>query len=336
MNSRILIVSNADDIHSDVVESKLKRRGATPFRINLDEFPRDFAFAFGSASAGLSCTISHLPTGDAIALDEVGAVWLRKPAKFSFLSDSLSAQEEAFAHSETEHLLYSLLYSIDAYWISHPLAIRGALWKGEQLKRAAKMGFSVPRSIMTNAPEAVLQFSEEVGGDLIFKTMSSPSLCAQDVAQGERRYEGLPTTRMTAAHMAAIDAVRQVPCLFQEHVVKKHELRVTVIGEKAFAARICSQDDARTQTDYRHFSVEIPYVYEALAPELEARCVAYVRSYGLEYGAMDLIVTPNDDVVFLENNPAGQFLFVEQLVPELGMTDALADLLVEQSAMRSR
>jgi len=58
------------------------------------------------------------------------------------------------------------------------------------------------------------------------------------------------------------------------------------------------------------------------------RCLALVRSYGLNFSAIDLIVTPDDHYVFVENNPNGQFIFVEERVPELGMTDALAACLV--------
>jgi glutathione synthase/RimK-type ligase-like ATP-grasp enzyme len=95
-----------------------------------------------------------------------------------------------------------------------------------------------------------------------------------------------------------------------------------------FAARIHSQDDPRTQLDFRDFSAPIRYEAETLSPELEARCREFVHGYGLQYGAIDLIVTPDGRHVFLENNPGGQFLFVEQLVPELRMLDAVADRLI--------
>jgi hypothetical protein len=36
-----------------------------------------------------------------------------------------------------------------------------------------------------------------------------------------------------------------------------------------------------------------------------------MRGLGLEYGAIDLRLTPDGEYVFLEVNPAGQFLFVE-------------------------
>lgn len=332
MHKHVLIVTNAQDIHADIVEQKLKARGARPFRINLDQFPRDFSVEVGFGPSGFDGSLCHLPTGTVAMLSDVGAVWARKTAKFGFSDDTLAAQEQAFAQAETEHLFFSLLYSLDCYWMSHPRATRGALWKGEQLRRAQRMGFRVPRTLIANDPDAIRRFRGAVPGDIIFKTMASPSLCAEDVAADERQHFGLPTTVMSEAHLEAIEAVRIVPCLFQERIPKRYELRVTVIGDKAHAAKIHSQDDERTATDYREFSVEIPYEAAALPSELAERCVAFVRSYGLEFGAMDLIVTPDDEVVFLENNPGGQFLFVEQLVPELKMTDAVADVLARAAA----
>lgn len=332
MTRRVVIVTNASDIHADMVELKIRERGGSPFRINLDEFPRDFSLDMELGPLGSSGTLRHLPSKDGIRLGDVGAVWSRKPAEFKFVSDDLGAQERAFAMSETEHLFFSVLFSLDCFWMSHPLATRGSLWKGEQLRRAASMGFRVPRSVISNSPEAVRRFRCSVDGDIIFKTMSSPSLCAQEVAAADRNFEGLPTTLVSDDHFELVDSVRELPCLFQEYVEKRYELRVTVIGQKVFAAKIHSQDDCRTRTDYRDFSAEIPYGLASLPAEVEARCLAFVRSYGLEFGAMDLIVTPGGEYVFLENNPAGQFLFVEQLVPELRMSDEVAHLLMSRAA----
>ncbi len=115
---------------------------------------------------------------------------------------------------------------------------------------------------------------------------------------------------------------------------KQYELRVTVIGERVFAARIDSQLDARTMIDSRNMSAEIPYTATRLPRDVEQRCVDFVHSYGLEYGALDLIVTPEDDYVFLENNPVGQFLFIEQLIPEFRMLEAMADQLIAGAACR--
>ena len=218
--------------------------------------------------------------------------------------------------------------------MSHPLALRGAQWKGEQLQRAARMGFRIPDSLITNVPDEVRRFRGDIAGDMVFKSMSSPMLAAERVDAGERTVGQLPTSIVDRAMMDNVEAVAEMPCHFQQYIPKQYELRVTVIGERVFAAKLHSQDDERTAIDSRDMSAPIRYEAVTLPAALRQRCVDFVRSYDLAYGALDLIVTPDDEVVFLENNPAGQFFYIEQLIPEFKMIDAIADALVEGARCR--
>ncbi|NMH64037.1 MvdC/MvdD family ATP grasp protein [Shewanella salipaludis] len=330
MNSkRILIVSNSDDLHVEVLTPILTAKGHQPFRLDLNTFPRDYQFHQHISQDGCEGFIEHLPTGDRLAIEDIGSVWLRKKGEFAFLSPDLGPQENAYAIEETDHTLFGLLYGLDCYWMSHPLAMRGASFKGEQMKRAVRLGFAIPPSIISNTPQAVKSFKQTLEGDMVFKAMSSSFLAADKVSQAERESDGIPTTVISDLDMDELDAIAHVPCHFQGHIEKAYELRVTVIGERVFAAKIDSQLDERTKTDFRDFSVEIPYSAMLLPLDVERRCREFVKSYGLNYGALDLIVTPKDEYIFLENNPGGQFWFVEQLVPELTMMNTLADCLIE-------
>lgn len=331
MSGRILIVTNRADLHADLVAARIAARERPAFRLNLDEFPERFALNLEFGGGRWQGGLTHAPSGDSLDISEVGAVWMRKKADFSFASP-LAPQERAFADAEMEHMLFSLLYSLDCFWMSHPVALRGAGWKGEQLLRAARMGFSVPPSLVTNRRASVEAFRASAPDGIVFKALSSPALAADQVEAEQRVAGALPTTRITDEHDEMLDAVDQLPCFFQHHVAKRHELRVTVIGDRLFAARIHSQDDPRTTADFRDFSAEILYEAAILPPEIERRCIQLVHSYGLTYGAIDLIVTPQGEHVFLENNPVGQFLFVEQLVPELRMCDAVAQCLIDNAA----
>ncbi len=326
MAKRIMTVTIAGDLHADLVAERIAAEGEPMFRLNIDEFPEQFAVALELADGRWGGTLANTTTGDSLAITDIGAVWMRKKADFSFVSKQLAAQERAYAQAEAEHLLFSLLYSLDCYWMSHPLALRGAIWKGEQLKRAARLGFLVPPSLATNGRASVEAFMA-AQGEIIFKALSSSTLAAEEVAPEERLGRGLATTRITAEHEGLLDSVAELPCFFQRNIAKRHELRVTVIGDKVFAAAIHSQDDERTAIDCRDMSAEIRYEKADLPAEIERRCREFVHSYGLTFGAIDLIVTPDGDHVFLENNPAGQFLFVQQLVPELDMLGAVADCL---------
>ncbi|UXI66237.1 MvdC/MvdD family ATP grasp protein [Tahibacter amnicola] len=332
MTKRILIITERADVHADLVADRILAKGHRPFRLNLDEFPARFSLDLRFADGAWTGSLLHQPSGDTLWLSDIGAVWTRKPAEFAFDSEDLGAQEKAYASEETEHVLLSLLHSLSCFWMSHPIAARAAQWKGEQLLRAAAMGFEVPRSLIANRPEPVLQFRHAEGGDIIFKTLASPYLGADKVSPDECVAVGIATTRITDEYVAMIDGIGEVPCFFQTHIPKQFEVRVTVIGDRAYSAKILSQSDPRTVTDFREFSVAIPYEAFTLPEDVERRCIAFVHSYGLSYGALDLIVTPQGDYVFLENNPGGQFLFVEQLVPELKLTDAVAERLIQGAA----
>ncbi len=335
MTKRVLIVTHSGDLHADIVADKIAAQGGRPFRLDLDQFPADFAIELGLAGGRWRGAVRHLPTGDELEVADVGAVWMRKKAAFRFPAGPLAPQERAFAEAETEQLLLGLLYSLDCYWMSHPGALRGAIWKNEQLQRAARLGFAVPPSIFTNRRASVEAFRRLAAYGIVFKALSSASLAADEVPPEERTAGMLPTTRIGDEHEGMLDSVAETPCFFQHHIAKRHEVRATVIGDRVFAARIHSQDDPRTANDWRDMSAEIRYEPETLPAEIERRCLDFVHSYGLTFGAIDLIVTPGGDHVFLENNPVGQFLFVEQLVPELDMTGAVAACLVAGARARS-
>lgn len=329
MSPQVLIITHSADLHADLAFPLLNARGGQPFRLNLDRFPCDYEICQRYGDGAMHTTIRHTPSGDTVDLARIGAVWNRKPADFNFDSAGLGAQELAFARQETEQALFGVLYTLDCYWMSHPVALRGAQWKGEQLQRAARLGFRVPASLVTNSPEQVRAFRTSLPGPMIFKAMSTPALCADEVAPHERVAYGLPTTLVTDDMMQELDAVRTVPCHFQQYIAKQYELRVTMVGRQVFAARIHTQDDARTAIDSRDMSAPIRYEATRLPPEIEARCLALMDSYGLTYSAMDLIVTPEGEYVFLENNPAGQFYYVQQLIPQFALLDAVADTLLE-------
>jgi hypothetical protein len=78
----------------------------------------------------------------------------------------------------------------------------------------------------------------------------------------------------------------------------------------------------------RPFLQDLEYEVVDLPPEVEARILAFMKTFGLIYGAFDFIVTPEGRYVFLEVNPSGQYMWVE-CATGLEITMALADALSE-------
>lgn len=335
MNGKqIIIVTAEDDPHSDDMIHKLHEMGHEPIRLNTNDIPSNTTMSFSLGSSAWEGSIKIKTNGRVINIAHIRSVWWRRPGNFPLPSD-LSEQEREFAKGEIEQTFDGLWSSIDCYWVSFPPNIRQAGYKMEQLKRAAQLGFEVPRTLITTNPEEVRFFHETCKGQVIYKVMTDPFLAMGKVTTNDNSPEFTPrstfATLITDSELAMADSVKLVPCLFQEYIPKQIELRVTVIGDEIFAAEIHSQAHEKTSVDWRHYEVEIPYRKANLPMDIAERCLELVRSYNLNFSAMDLILTPDGRYIFLENNPNGQFMFVEQKVPELRMTEALASCLIRGS-----
>lgn len=257
--------------------------------------------------------------GRDIDLREIRSVWHRRPAPFR-LMPGLSADEAEFAEGEVRAAFAGLLWVSGWFWVNHPDRIRAASSKLLQLKVAREVGLGVPRTLVTNDPEAVRRFYEECDGQIVYKTLGSPFIGSSG--------KGCLTTPVSRGHLERVDLIRNAPGIFQEYVPKRVEVRITVIGRKLFAAEIHSQANVQAQHDWRAVDIEkLRHCPHQLPPEIETKCLRLMEWFGLAYGAVDMILTPNDDYVFLENNPSGQFGWIEELTG-LPLTAALADMLI--------
>lgn len=337
---QVVVVTRMDDPHTDDLIATMHELGHEPVRLNTDDIPSEVLFSAGfhKDSGGWSGSLEVLTNGRTIRFEAIRSVWWRRPGEFD-IPREYTPQERLFAREEIQHAFSGLWASLDCYWVSHPEKIRQAGWKGEQLKRAVRHGFDVPRTLVTINPVAARRFFEACSQRVVYKVLSDPYLGATKFAE---EYPDLQpeevvthTTLVTPPNADLLDAVHLVPCMFQEYVPKTAEYRVTVIGDELFIAEIRSQEQPETVVDWRSFQ-DAPSITRGVLPEEVAqRCLAFVKSYGLNYSAIDLILTPDRRYVFLENNPNGQFTFVEALVPELEMSRALAERLISGANRRS-
>lgn len=332
MKKHIIIVTNYMDSHADDLVQMLNSLGGHPIRLNTNDIPLNTRFMVSHNGTSWNGSIEITSSNRAVNLLDVRSIWWRRPDKFVF-SPELSQEERDFATGEIGHMMGGIWGNIDCHWISHPEHIRLASFKIEQLRRAAEMGFDIPRTLVTNSPEDARNFYFACDGKIIYKTLFSSSLGTTRkttllAGQTQVNLKAVYTTLITGENLHFLDTITEVACQFQEYIPKDYELRVTVIGDEIFAAEIHSQTDEQTSTDWRRYNVTIPYRKANLPVEIAQRCMSFVKSYQLNFSAIDMIVTPEGRYVFLENNPNGQFIFIEQKVPELKMTAALASQLI--------
>ena len=190
------------------------------------------------------------------------------------------------------------------------------------LRIASGLGWLVPETLLTNSSKDAEEFINGCGGrGSIYKVLTY-----YFDAEGETIFTSEIGTSDILSHP---DNVRMVPIQLQEKIIKKHELRITVVGQQIFAAKISSQASAATALDWRRDQSQNT-LYEAFVvpPELSRRILELHDAFGLYYGAYDFICNDRDELVFLEVNPSGQFLWVE-IHTGLPISQAVAEALVK-------
>jgi glutathione synthase/RimK-type ligase-like ATP-grasp enzyme len=328
--SQIVVVTNTIDPHSDEMINILTQEKQNVIRLNTDEIPLNalMTFLHSGSSNSWSGQVLIQTSGRTIDLEDIRSIWWRRPKHYSF-PQHLSKQEQEFAKGETMHALEGVLCSLNCYWMSLPASLRRANPKAEQLRRAAQLGMRIPDTLISNDKTKVMEFYEAHQGSVIYKVMSDPMLAAEHAeTQTDKFKRGIQTILLDEKHLTVLDSVRWTPCLFQEYIPKKFEYRVTVIGNEIFTAEIDSQVLEATQVDWRMAPQLLPHKIVKLPDEINEACLKLTHGYGLNYGAIDLILTPDGQYVFLEINANGQFMWVEELLPDLKMKSALAACLI--------
>jgi len=186
--------------------------------------------------------------------------------------------------------------------------------KVRQLDLAVSIGLMIPETVITNNPKLVLEmFSTHER--IIYKALNGFVFPDQT---------GILTTEITREHVGhRSPAVERAPGIYQELIEKDYELRVTVVGDKIFPALVRTPKTGDASVDWRHAHFEDIFESCTLDQQIGNKLLHFHREAGLKFGAYDLIVDRKGQIFFLECNPAGQFLWLENSLG-LPITDAIA------------
>lgn len=318
----VVIVTRDLDPHSDLMVLHLERRGIRPVRLHGQRIGQPDQLSISYTSDGTCRWVLETPEGQ-LASEDVGSIWYRRT--FFDKNPALAPHEAEFVEGEIRATVMGMLRITDAYWVSHPDALHVAESKPYQLRLAQELGFRVPQTLITNDPGRFREFYQLCEGRVIYKPLTQGPLGA---AEGK----GLFTNRVKPDDLYNLEAIRPCPCTFQELVPKRVELRVTAIGNRLFPVEIHSQDDEQSQVDWRRGdTLNLKHAPHVLPREIEQKCLDLLQRLHLQFGAIDLILTPEGEYVFLEINPSGQFAWVENLTG-LPLIETLADQLIENCA----
>jgi glutathione synthase/RimK-type ligase-like ATP-grasp enzyme len=104
---------------------------------------------------------------------------------------------------------------------------------------------------------------------------------------------------------------------------------VTVIGQKIFAVEIDAQKSTRAKDDWRRYDLaHTTFQVHNLPCPIKLRITDLLRQLNLVFGCIDFIVTPDNQYIFLEINPMGQWYWAEALTGG-AMLDSFVQMLMQ-------
>lgn len=323
----ILLVSYSQDPAINAVSGHLIDLGLKPIRLDTDRYPQGQMLSWHLAHGqGYEVPQSQLQTGtQRVQLPELGATWYRRVHISEGLKLTEKSVQQASVAESTLHLQY-IIDQLPCPVLHRPMTNERAKNKLWQLERAVAAGLKVPPTLCTNDPEAALAFFATHDHDVVAKMLAPFAI----VRGGEHHV--VFTSRVDQAMISNIERLRSCPMVFQAAVPKALELRVTVVGGQVFAAAVDSQRLDKAKVDWRMAGDDLSDSWEAYAlpHDIQRKLLWLVADLGLIYGAIDLILTPQGEFVFLEVNPAGEYLWLERSAA-LPISAAIAETLADMA-----
>ncbi|WP_299180808.1 MvdD family ATP-grasp ribosomal peptide maturase [uncultured Chryseobacterium sp.] len=330
MSNKILIITHTQDNFSiEKVTEYIDKNGCEVIRFDVDLYPLQNRLSSVFQNGQWQ---TFLETPDAKhRLDDIVAVWYRRAYNIgNGLKDVLDSKFYGAAMGEIRNTLFGFLESVDTYALGKPSIYRRLDSKEEQLKIADKIGFKIPETCITNNPDEAKKF--------ILKHQNVVGKMQTGFAIYEDGIENVVFTNVIKEeNLEELDSLLYCPMQFQKKIEKKKELRITVVGQDIYAFEIDSQQSDDAKVDWRKDGINLidKWTQTELPADIEAKLLELLDVYNVDYGAIDIIVSPEDEYYFIEINAAGEFFWLDNLTEGNLISKSIADVLCDKAPRRN-
>ena len=266
-------------------------------------------------------------------LQNITGIWYYHAGQSSLPRDLDPSYAQMVFH-QTEETMKGLYLALkDKRWINPPHRERVAWHKSYQLRLAAQIGLKTPRTVITNDPQEAFAFLDDLGGQAVYKPITSLKLTDTNGNLTHLAYATLITKFDIEAQF---DSIHVAPCMFQEYISPQYDLTVYVIGKYVWATAIHSQKTTEEhQLDYRKNGMwDLPYVPTLLPYKVEQMLLDMTCQMGLRMCNFDMLYTKEGEYIFLEANPTDLWAKVEDLTG-FPLCTAIVDELVGVDTLAS-
>jgi glutathione synthase/RimK-type ligase-like ATP-grasp enzyme len=323
----ILIITNKEDVHPTPVIEYLSEKQIPVFRLNTESLLSDYQFNWWCNDTETDFYIKNTKNGLELKGSEITAVWERRPELPKELPIDNIPEINEHNLKEARGFLSFLRYFLkDVYSIGSIVFDKVSASKMLQLKTAQDLGITIPATCFSNRKEDIVNFAKN-HEYVILKSIENDNIWLND------EHEYLFYAQKVKSSLLSEnpdEMFSQTVNYVQNYIEKQFELRITALRyNQIFACKIDSQilDEDKGKIDWRQgYDYGLKYEPFELPKKIYHFCSMYLEKMNLNFGCFDMIVTPENEYVFLECNPNGQWLWIEF---ETGMkiSVAIADTL---------
>lgn len=312
----LFVVGTSVDPHIGAVLARLGRT-VSVCRLDVDRFPAEATVSIEITEPGVRLTVAT----DAGVFDVSSpkVCWFRRFGRPG-LSPHFDPSFEKFARDESEQVVEGLLdLMTPRMWINEYRAARLASSKPHQAALARRLGLRMPETLFTNDP-AALRAHVAAHPSSVIKSISRPLL---STAESPRGALFAYTSELDPSKLDA-DDVRHVPAEFQTLVRPAYEMRVTSFLGEHHAVRIDASDMDPQRRDWRATQDTAAYSACELEPATAELLTGLLAELGLQFAASDFIVEEDGGIVFLEANPHGAWMWLDDVLSVGTITERIA------------
>jgi len=186
--------------------------------------------------------------------------------------------------------------------------------KIEFLETCASLNIEIPKTLITGSKKKLMEFWKACNYQAITKSLAAPFEYIEHNDLGEVSGYRLGYTVSVDKDTIEILPDRFDLSLFQEKLDKQFEIRTIYINKKTFSQAIFSQSRESASLDYRlGYDSGMRLCNYTLPPEIEDQVQQLMDELDLNFGSIDMVVTKENNYVFLEINPNGQYGAVSEM-----------------------
>jgi ATP-GRASP peptide maturase of grasp-with-spasm system len=305
----ILLITSEYDLSSDYLEDCLIALNANYKRIHITTLINRFnQIDFNDTSKILFDEFE-------LDINSIKVIWYRGIRASMYYQHRIGELEYDFnlhklltsLSEEVRNILdYFQFLLQNAVWLNKPSKVK--VNKLIQMNVAQKCGLLIPDSILTTRGNILNTFKEK-NKEIITKS-TDRVLMLKD--EGSHNYYSY-TYLMKEENIKDISE-DFFPSFFQKKIDKEFEIRVFYLDGMMYSMAIFSQNDKQTEVDFRRYNNikpnrNIPYKLDNKTKDSVKKLM---KTLDIRTGSLDFIKTKDNQLIFLEVNPNGQYDMVDK------------------------